>query len=114
MTKKPRPEYTDEDMANVGRALMEALPDGYSYMNCPSEIVADLMNQRDDALQALLMCASHCQGGHSDAGQAAADVLHIPFPVTMPNLELAAKARRFDPEKLWPWLKPMRQAKAHY
>ena len=38
------------DMANVGRALMEALPEGYSYNDCPSEIVTDLMNQRDDAL----------------------------------------------------------------
>lgn len=38
------------DMANVGRALMEALPKGYSYMNCPSEIVSDLQNERDEAL----------------------------------------------------------------
>lgn len=40
------------DMANVGRALMEALPEGYSYMNCPSEIVSDLQNERDEALAA--------------------------------------------------------------
>lgn len=38
------------DMANVGRALMEALPAGYSYCDCPSEIVSDLMNERDEAL----------------------------------------------------------------
>lgn len=43
-----KPEYTDEDMANVGRALMEALPDGYVYNNCPSEIVADLQNKIAD------------------------------------------------------------------
>ncbi|AOW22206.1 hypothetical protein AVM11_08950 [Sphingomonas melonis TY] len=36
------------DMANVGRALMEALPEGYHYMNCPSEIVSDLQNQLSD------------------------------------------------------------------
>jgi len=41
------------DMANVGRALMEALPDGYHYMNCPSEIVTDLQNERDEALASL-------------------------------------------------------------
>ena len=40
------------DMANIGRALMEALPEGYSYMNCPSEIVSDLQNERDEALSA--------------------------------------------------------------
>lgn len=41
------------DMANVGRALMDALPKGYSYMNCPSEIVSDLRNERDEALAAV-------------------------------------------------------------
>ncbi|HEX8555246.1 MAG TPA: hypothetical protein VF695_11110 [Sphingomonas sp.] len=40
------------DMANVGRALMGALPVGYSYNDCPSEIVADLQNERDAALAA--------------------------------------------------------------
>lgn len=48
MTLKPRPEYTDEDMANVGRALMERLPDGYSYLDCPTEIVTDLQNDLSD------------------------------------------------------------------
>ena len=38
------------DMANVGRALMEALPEGYHYLNCPSEIVSDLQNERFEAL----------------------------------------------------------------
>lgn len=38
-----------EDMANVGEALMEALPEGYSYCDCPSEIVTDLLNERDEA-----------------------------------------------------------------
>lgn len=46
------------DMANVGRALMEALPKGYSYMNCPSEIVSDLQNERDEALAASPNAAS--------------------------------------------------------
>ncbi|PTR11766.1 MULTISPECIES: hypothetical protein [unclassified Novosphingobium] len=34
-----------DDMASVGRALMEALPDGYHYNDCPSEIVSDLQNR---------------------------------------------------------------------
>jgi len=50
------------DMANVGRALMEALPKGYSYNDCPSEIVADLINERDEALAA----APHEAGEASD------------------------------------------------
>lgn len=41
------------DMANVGRSLMEALPKGYCYMDCPSEIVSDLQNQLDEALAAV-------------------------------------------------------------
>lgn len=48
MTRKPRPEYTDEDLAHVGRALMERLPDGYSYLDCPTEIVTDLENELFD------------------------------------------------------------------
>ena len=36
------------DMANVGRALLKALPEGYHYNNCPSEIVSDLQNERDE------------------------------------------------------------------
>jgi hypothetical protein len=41
------------DMANVGRAFLEQMPEGYSYMNCPSEIITDLQNERDEALAAL-------------------------------------------------------------
>jgi hypothetical protein len=55
--------------------------------------------------RALLMCAAHCQGGHSGAGQAAADALEMPFPITMENLRLAALSRGFEPAKLWPWMK---------
>lgn len=45
-------EYTDEDMANVGRALMKAIAahadEGWHSMNCPAEIVGDLRNERDE------------------------------------------------------------------
>ncbi|WP_267382197.1 MULTISPECIES: hypothetical protein [unclassified Sphingomonas] len=37
------------DMANVGRSLMERLPAGYSYCDCPSEIVTDLQNELAEA-----------------------------------------------------------------
>jgi hypothetical protein len=38
------------DMANVGRSLMEALPNGYHYMDSPAEIVTDLQTKLDEAL----------------------------------------------------------------
>ena len=40
------------DKARIGVALMEVLPEGYDYSDCPSEIVCDLINERDDALAA--------------------------------------------------------------
>jgi hypothetical protein len=43
-----------EDMANVGRTLMEALPEGYSYMDSPAEIVSDLQNDVEEAEAARL------------------------------------------------------------
>ncbi|BAU77442.1 hypothetical protein [Metapseudomonas furukawaii] len=50
-------EYTDEDMAAVGRALMQAIaqhaPPGWHPADCPSEIVADLAGQLTEAREAL-------------------------------------------------------------
>lgn len=53
--------------------------------------------------KALLMAATHCQGGHSDVGMAIAEVLGTPFPVSMDGLLIVAKARGYDPKALWPW-----------
>jgi hypothetical protein len=58
--------------------------------------------------KALFMCAAHCQGGHSEAGVAAAIALGVDFPVRMKNLEKAAIERGYDPDQLWPWLKRVR------
>jgi len=48
----PEPEANREDMENIGRAFMDAvhknLP-GYSWSECPSEVIVDLVNQRDGA-----------------------------------------------------------------
>ena len=52
---------------------------------------------------ALFMCAAHCQGGHSDAGRAAAEALGITFPITMKKLATRARKDGYDPKKLWPW-----------
>ena len=45
-------EYTDEDMAAVGRALMSAIaqyaPKGWSPADCPSELVGDLHNECEE------------------------------------------------------------------
>ena len=37
------------DMARVGVNLMERLPEGYAYSDCPTEIVTDLQNKLDEA-----------------------------------------------------------------
>ena len=57
------------------------------------------------ARRALFMCASHCQGGHSYAGDAAAEVLGVPFPIQMPDLIAKAREEGINPAELWPWLK---------
>ena len=62
--------------------------------------------------KALYMCAAHCQGGHSGAGGEASEVLGVPFPIRMPQLEAAAIRDGFDPDELWPWLRPMREGRA--
>lgn len=59
---------------------------------------------------AILMAASHYQGGHSDIGAMIADMYGIPFPLTMDTLSRAARKRKLDPDVLWPWLKPMQDA----
>lgn len=50
----PDADYSVADMANVGRALMRtikhAAPD-WAPLQCPSEIVLDMINERDDARQ---------------------------------------------------------------
>lgn len=73
-----------------------------------NETVMMLERLRD----ALLMCASHCQGGHSDAGMAAALALDVPFPIDMRNLEAKAAEWGLDADHLWPWLKKMRRRAA--
>lgn len=61
---------------------------------------------------ALLMCAAGCQGGHSDAGAAAAEALGTKFPITMEGLAKVARAEGLDRDKLWPWWKKMRDERA--
>jgi hypothetical protein len=60
-----------------------------------------------DVEAVLLKIAGGHQGGHSESGRAIADILDIPFPVTMPNLTIAAKRMGHDPDELWPWLTRM-------
>jgi hypothetical protein len=50
----PFPNYpaeTVDSMAEIGEAFMDALPNGYSWLQSPSEIIADLQNQLHDAKQ---------------------------------------------------------------
>lgn len=60
---------------------------------------------------ALFMCAAHCQGGSSNAGVVAANELGIPFPIRMDDLVDRARKEGLDPDRLWPWLRPMRAAR---
>lgn len=54
---EPRSDYRDEladsaDMENIGRAFMDSIAlnlPGYSWSDCPSEVIVDLVNQRDEA-----------------------------------------------------------------
>ncbi len=58
-----------------------------------------------------LMCAASCQGGHSDAGRAAADLFSIPFPITMSNLLTVSERYEYDPQELWRWFCEQRRKK---
>jgi hypothetical protein len=71
MTARPMTEeFGDEDMAAVGRALMEAIHDnrehpalaGWMPMDSPVEIVVDLLNELDEAKAALLSTSSAERG----------------------------------------------------
>lgn len=53
--------------------------------------------------RALFVAASHCQGGHSEAGAMIADVFGFEFPVSMDKLRKAAEARGYNAAELWPW-----------
>lgn len=57
--------------------------------------------------RALFMTAQHCQGGHSDAGYAASQVLRVPFPITMAELVVKVRAEGENPAAFYPWLAKM-------
>jgi hypothetical protein len=61
------------------------------------------LNEPRTARKALFMCAASCQGGHSTAGKAAAEVLGVPYPVRLESLVEKAVQEGFDPDELWPW-----------
>ena len=63
----------------------------------------------DPTRRALLLCAAHHQGGHSDAGRAAADALGVPFPIRMDALCRALKHEGQEPGEFYPWLRAKQQ-----
>lgn len=65
--------------------------------------IAHMGNPASTERVALFMCATHCQGGHSEAGAAAASALGVPFPLTMESLAAKARQEGLDPAVLWPW-----------
>ena len=58
-------------------------------------------------LRLILEMAGSFQGGHSATGDKIAELLNIPFPLTMKNLATAARKRGFDPDSIWPWYAKM-------
>lgn len=62
----------------------------------------------DPTRRALFICAQHHQGGHSDAGKAAADALGIPFPIRMESLIKALQREGEDPAEFYPWFRRYR------
>ena len=60
-------------------------------------------NRERQLLRVLYKAAPSHQGGHSDVGQEIADLLGVPFPLRMHNLQAAAIRDGFDPADLWPW-----------
>lgn len=49
---EPDAQHAVADMANIGYALMQTIYEmvpGYSWLECPTEIVSDLINERDEA-----------------------------------------------------------------
>jgi len=57
--------------------------------------------------RALLIAAPGHQGGHSASGDAIAEALGIPFPLTMTSLRAAAIDMGYMPYDLWPWFERM-------
>lgn len=62
------------------------------------------MGKLTKEIEALFLAGQHCQGGHSDAGQAIADVLGLPFPLTMAALMEGLRERGENPALFYPWL----------
>jgi hypothetical protein len=56
-------DLTDEDAANIGRALMGRLPVGYSWSDCPTEIVTDLSNEVHDLKASVVEACDYLRRG---------------------------------------------------
>jgi len=54
--------------------------------------------------RALFLAGQHCQGGHSEAGRAIADLLGLPFPLNMRDLIAKVRAEGENPAAFYPWL----------
>lgn len=59
--------------------------------------------------ETILRIAPSHQGGHSDVGMHFAEILGVPFPLRVPDLEKRARESNLDPYELWPWLKQIRR-----
>lgn len=72
---------------------------------------AYVISRAKDYREALFMAAASCQGGHSHAGEAIAELLSVPFPLRMESLHAKAMSEGLDPKQIWPWY-PIRAPRA--
>lgn len=97
-------DFTDEDMAAVGRATMAAIKVhaniGWAPADCPSEIVGDLRNDRDELAAeierlrgCLLWLLWRHQGASSPTGQPIRRALGIEQHAPMTEAQIEAGQR---------------------
>lgn len=103
----------DKDPSSWARVNAEAVLSGseaqrINVLNMAKHDIAAMDDEIRKMRGLLFMVAPSHQGGHSDTGAAIAECLGVPFPISVPDLERAAKAEGFDPKEFWPWLYKMR------
>jgi len=63
--------------------------------------------------RAIFLAAQHCQGGHSQAGDAIAEVLGLPFPLRMTDLIAKLREEGQNPARFYPWMITMHGVGKH-
>ena len=92
-----------------------APPEACKCGNCqlvPPGTLIHWHSELDRARRGLLVLAASHQGGHSDTGRIAANMLGIHFPIRMEALIAKAREWGYRPAELWPWSELAREKPA--